>query len=159
MLKYLYIVFVGVLISLFVGVGIAAFYPSPKSPAQNYPTPVQPYGMPLTASDTAKLQVQDLRQQKEWNQYQTKLDEYNKNVAIITIVFAIVLLVFSIVLAKLMSVIADGTLLGAVFTLIYSIVRSFSSHDFKFIFLVVSIGLAIALYLGYTRFAKQITDR
>jgi hypothetical protein len=50
--------------------------------------------------------------------------------------------------------IADGILLGGVFTTMYSIIRGLMSEDSQFRFLIVVIGLGIALALGYIKFIR-----
>lgn len=60
----------------------------------------------------------------------------------------------SLTVVKNLIYIADGVLLGGVLTLLYSIVRGFGSQDTMFRFVVVSIGLVIALLLGYIKFIK-----
>jgi hypothetical protein len=49
---------------------------------------------------------------------------------------------------------ADGILLGGVFTAAYSIIRGLMSEDSRFRFLIVAVGLAIALILGYLKFIR-----
>jgi hypothetical protein len=51
--------------------------------------------------------------------------------------------------------IADGILLGGVFTTIYGIIRGLMSEDTKFRFIIVTVGLIIALVLGYIKFIKN----
>ncbi len=149
LLRYGYVVFIGILLALFIGVGIAAFYPGPQTPEYSYPQPKE-----LTATDSATTRQEDLKQQAEWKQFQVKSEDYNKNVAMIAIVFSLLALVTSLLFAKYISLLADGVLLGSVFTLIYAIIRSFGTQDFKFMFIVISVGLAIALFLGYRKFIK-----
>jgi len=50
--------------------------------------------------------------------------------------------------------IADGILLGGVFTTAYGIIRGFMSDSSQFRFLVVTMGLLIALILGYVKFIR-----
>jgi enoyl-CoA hydratase/carnithine racemase len=59
-----------------------------------------------------------------------------------------------LVFEKKIKILAEGIMLGGLFTLIYSIGRSFASEDAKYSFLVVSIGLVIVIYLGYHRFVR-----
>ncbi len=82
------------------------------------------------------------------------MEPYNRNVSIITLSTAMVLLAASLAFEKKIKIIADGVLLGGVFTLLYSLGRSFASGDTKYTFADVSIGLAVAIYLGYHRFVK-----
>jgi hypothetical protein len=64
------------------------------------------------------------------------------------------MLIISLTLFKKILLIADGVLLGSVFTLIYGIIRGFNSGNNIFRFIVVSIGLAVSLFLGYIKFIK-----
>lgn len=159
LLKYVYVVFIGLLIALFIGVGIAAFYPAPKNPSSVsiYPK-VAPFE-PLSASQSAQLQKEDLKQQAIWREYEFRNQQYNKNVTIIAVLLAVLVLAISLFLAKSLLIIADGMLLGALLTLVYSLTRSFGTQDFKFIFLVVSIGLVITVALGYFKLIKPSKDR
>lgn len=154
LLKYVYVVFIGLLLALFIGVGIAAFYPTPLSPSYEtkYARPM-PYE-PITASQSAKLQGEDIKQQEIWREFEAKNQQYNKNVAVITTVASILVLVVSLLFAKSILVIADGLLFGGLLTLIYSLIRSFGTKDYKFMFLVIFIGLFIAVTLGYIKLIK-----
>lgn len=159
LLKYVYVVFIGVLVALFVGVGIAAFYPGPKAPEASYYPAKDFYQNPPSASESAELRRLDREQQKIWQDFQQRTEEYNKNVSIIAVISAILILAISFFLSKKILSIADGLLLGALLTLIYSIIRSFNSKDYKFMFIVVTIGLIIAIILGYTKFIKPLEKK
>jgi hypothetical protein len=51
-------------------------------------------------------------------------------------------------------VIADGLLLGGVFTLLYSIARSFGGEDPRYTFMVTSAGLIVTMLVGYVKFIR-----
>ena len=70
-----------------------------------------------------------------------------------------VLVVLGLVLHSKTDVIADGLLLGGVFTLLYSIIRSFGSEDPRYSFLVTSAGLVITMVVGYFKFLKHQTAK
>ena len=86
--------------------------------------------------------------------YLEKMKPYNRNVSVITMAAAVTLLTVSMVFEKRMKIIADGVMLGGLFTLFYSIGRGFASENSKYVFAVVTIGLILVLYLGYHRFVK-----
>ena len=156
-LKYIYTVFLGVLLATFVGVGIAAFYPEPKYP--EYPFAPQRIYSPDEQKDSTKaaeMQKQDAEYQKVSKEFQDLSEKYNRNTSIIALTAAIIILIVSLTLVKNLVFIADGVLLGGVLTLLYSIARGFGSQDNMFRFFVVSIGLIIALVLGYLKFIKPI---
>jgi hypothetical protein len=50
--------------------------------------------------------------------------------------------------------IADGILLGGVFTTMYSIMRGLMTENSQFRFLIVTVGIIIAFVLGYVKFIK-----
>lgn len=156
LIKYVYIVFIGLLLAAFVGVGIAAFYKGPKAPEYpvelQYPDPAikgDPY-----ATESAERRQLQREQDEKFKQFNKDNEIYNKNVSIIALVASIIFLVVSLTLFKKILVIADGVLLGGVLTLAYSIVRGFGSNDDTFRFLVVSAGLVVAMVLGYIKFVR-----
>lgn len=155
LIKYVYIVFVGLLLAAFVGVGIAAFYKGPLYP--EYPTELK-YPMSGEFEPSATPSAETKRKSQEYEiqnkQFQKDNEKYNKNVSILSLIASVLMLVVSLTLFKQILVIADGLLLGGVITLGYSIVRGFSSNDDIFRFLVVSVGLGVALVLGYLKFVK-----
>lgn len=156
-LKFIYTLFIGILLVLFVGFGIAAFYEAPKYPeapvSLRYPKPITDASVNSTESaEITKLQIEQEKKEKDFR----KIEEvYNRNVSVIGLISAVVYLVLSLMLLKNLLLISDGLLLGGVFTLLYSIVRGFASNDNKFQFVAVTVGLIIALILGYIKFIKN----
>jgi len=149
-IKYIYTLFLALLISLFIGFGIDAFYPGPVSPS--YPAELN--AVKPGCEETPEQQ--NIR--KEYNQAQNKFMEdfkpYNRDVSVIALTAAILILIFSMTMLSKIKMIADGVLLGGVFITIYSIIRGIMSQSSQFRFLIVSVGLVIALILGYLKFIK-----
>jgi len=154
-LKYIYTLFLGILLATFVGVGIAAFYPAPKYP--EYPPNfyrTKPVVEEEESTQTASLRKQDEESYRISQEFQKLSNDYSKNVSIMSLAAAIAILLVSLTIIRNLAYIADGVLLGGVLTLLYSIVRGFGSEDEKFRFIVVSIGLITALALGYIKFLR-----
>ena len=147
MLKTAYSFFIGILLAIFVGFGISAFYTQPKAP--EYPNQVTG-GKELTA-EQQELERKFNVEQKAW---ENKMKPYNRNVSIMTLVAATILVTISLLFDRKIKVLSDGLMLGGIFTLLYSIGRSFAAQDSKYSFLTVSIGLAVAILLGYFRFIR-----
>lgn len=151
MIKFIYTIFLALLVALFVGLGIDAFYQGPEFP--NYPLELNQIkqGCEQTAEEQAI--------EKDFIQAQQKYEEeskpYNRNVSIIALLAAIIILVLSLTLLTKIKMIADGILLGGVFTTIYSIIRGLMSDSSQFRFLIVVVGLIIALALGYIKFIRS----
>jgi hypothetical protein len=148
MLKIIYSFFLGILLAIFVGMGIAAFYQQPASPT--WPTELNVANKEQTA-EQQKLQKDFDAKQAVWNE---KMKPYNRNVSIMTLAAAVVFVAIGLLLEQKINILADGIMLGGVFTLLYSMGRGFASQNSKYSFVVVSIGVAIAIALGYLRFVK-----
>ena len=153
MLKLVYSLFLGLLIAIFVGVGISTFYESPKAP--EYPnTYVSSTSGPneVEIKDQMDSQKDFDTKQKEWSK---KNEVYSRNVALIAVGVAVALITVSILLHPKVDVITDGIMFGGVFTLIYAIIMSSQANNEKFAFGVVTAGLISIIALGYVRFVKD----
>lgn len=146
MIKLLYIVFMGALLALFVGFGIATFYAEPQQPK----SPDLSYAQEPTAADKRVMQDYD----KKMNAYIAARKPYYRTVAVIAFIAAVVFVALGILLEGRLGLLADSLMLGGLFVLVYSLVRSFASANSKFSFAVITGGLVITLALGYYRFVK-----
>lgn len=155
-IKFIYSLFLGILIVTFVHVGISAFYPEPKYP--EYPVELQrpypPKEEDLSVKEKSELNKKNEEYNKKQKEFEKTIKDYNRNVSVISLVAALVSLVISLTFIRSILVISDGILLGGVFTLIYSILRGFSAQDNIYRFIVVTVGLIVALILGYIKFVK-----
>lgn len=147
MLKVAYAFFIGILLAIFVGIGTSAFYPEPDAP--EYPRSLQ---QKTSTEFTKEDRLTQTKFDDEQKVYTERLKTYNRNVSIITLIAATIFVTVSLVFEKRIKVIADGVMMGGIFTLIYSIGRSFAAQDSRYTFVVVTISLIIAIALGYMRF-------
>ncbi|MET1155246.1 hypothetical protein [Arthrobacter sp.] len=158
-LKAVYTVFLGVIIALFVGLGIRTFYAPPEAP--QFPVEMVFEKTNPTDEELAEQREVQIQQEAAFREYQEASDIYNRNVTIVALISSVVLLGLSLMVERRNRVLANGVMLGSLFTLIYSITRSFISGDTTLSFIVVTVGLAIVLFLGSKRFfqprAKQST--
>ncbi|MDP2864543.1 MAG: hypothetical protein Q8N73_02745 [bacterium] len=150
MIKPIYTIFLALLIALFVGLGIDTFYPGPKAP--QYPIKLDQ----VKPGCEETIEQQTLRNEfnQAQNQFLEEFKPYSRNVSIISLVASIIILVLSLTLLAKIKMIADGILLGGVFVTAYSIIRGFMSESSEFRFLIITIGLIIALVLGYIKFIR-----
>lgn len=147
-LRFVYTFFIGLMLALFVGLGISTFYEGPSQP--EYPTSIEGKAVP-TDEETERINQFN----RDMSEYSKAQQEYSRNVSIIALIFAVALLAASLALERFNKVIANGALLGGLFTLLYSIIRGLISQDTKMTFIAVAIGLVVVLYLGYRHFADQ----
>lgn len=149
MLQFVYSFFLGLLLAVFVGLGVASFYQSPKAP--EYPISIETKaGQEETEDQRAAREKYDA----DYKAYNENFEDYSRNVSMIVLGAAVILVVLGLTLHSKTDVIADGLLLGGTFTLLYSIIRSFMGGDPKYSFSVVSIGLVITVIVGYMKFIK-----
>ena len=152
MLKVVYVFFTGLLLATFFGVGIATFYPAPTAP--EYPSSLQ------YKDQTGKtMSEEDVARQKafvdESKAYQDVFKVYARNVSISALALALMAALLGIILAERLKIIADGTLLGGFFTLLYSIGWGFATEDNRYRFFLVTIGLLVLLGFGYAKFVRE----
>lgn len=158
MLKQIYTLFVGILLATFIGVGISTFYEGPKPPEfsieETIPVKTPETTTTLTAEEIKIQREQSIKREDAYRNYQKQNQIYSRNVSVIASISAVILLIVSLTLLKNLDLLSDGLLLGGVFTQLYSVIRGFESEDSKFRFLVITIGLAASLAIGYFRFVR-----
>lgn len=158
-IRIIYSIFLGLLVSLFIGLGIAAFYPAPEAPTYKPELEFVP-APAVDSTGKAISPTESPEQKKEREAYRQASDKYhketmpayNRRVSIISMLGAIIVLVISLTALTQIKLLSDGLLLGGVLTLLYSIIRSFMSDSNVYSFISVTIGLAFALILGYAKF-------
>jgi hypothetical protein len=150
MINRLYTLFLALLMALFVGVGIAAFYHAPKTPD----TPIFKTAPAPESTPSSDIERQERDYQVQQDAYQKEYKTYNRNVSLLALAGAIVLVTLGLTALKAVTLINDSLLLGGIFTLVYSIMRGFGASDDTFRFVLVSSSMAIALLLGYLRLIK-----
>jgi len=149
-IKFIYTIFLALLIALFVGLGIDAFYPAPKAP--EYPVELQK--AELSCNETAEQKDARINFDQDQRTYQEKIKPYNRNVSIISLIASIIILVLSLTFLSKIKMIADGILLGGVFSTVYSIIMGMMAGSSQFRFLIVIVGIIIAFLLGYIKFIR-----
>lgn len=146
LIKYIYTFFVGLFVAIFVAMGISAFYPQPESP-DNPPTMYAEKPTPVDQEQARKYEQQS-------KDFQVKMKLYDRKVSILALISAVVILAVAIIYTEKLGPLADGLLLGGIFTLLYGTIRGLGTDSDKFRFLVATVGLGVALCLGYLKFIR-----
>lgn len=155
-IRIIYTFLVGLFLAIFVGVGISAFYKGPTYPEM--PAILKYCTTELKdVKQYSQFKIQAESFDKAEKAFMVQSQSYNRNVAVIAITAAIILVIVSLTFLKKILLIADGILLGGVFTLMYSVIRGFEAQDTMFQFFVVSVGLFISLILGYVKFIQPVS--
>lgn len=156
LLKAIYVVFLGLIIALFVGLGIAAFYEQPKEPD----TPEILMSSNIGKGPTAEVRQAEIDYQKALKDFnENKRGPYYRNVAIIDITMAVLILTIGLVFSLKFMLISDGILLGGVFTLIYSVICAAQANNIRFTFIIVAVALVVTIGLGFWKFLRKPKKR
>ena len=150
MIRYIYTFFVGLFLAIFVGLGIAVFYEQPAAPEE--PVAMQSIGK---EGPTEAQQKEINAFHEKQKVYDQQMAIYNRNVSIIVLICAVVILAVALLFTDKLGIVADGILLGGIFSLLYGIGRGMATDNNKYRFIVAAIGLAITITLGYLKFTHR----
>ena len=153
-LRTVYTLFLGALIALLVGLGVATVHPGPEAPEASSALVAAQQTRELTPEEEQQW-AQHLSDRDAWEERSMR---HSRDVGVTTLVAAVLLIVLSLLIERRRPVLADGILLGGLFTLLHSVVRSLISQDTLVTFGVVTLALALTLYVGYRRFVDRPTD-
>jgi hypothetical protein len=140
-LKIIFTLFIGVMVALFVGFGIEAFYPSPV-----YPDIMWQENM--TEKQTAAIQAAE-------EAYQEAVRVHNQIVSIVVTAAAVIIMFLSMFLEKRNRTLTNGLLLGGLFSLVYGSTVGFSAGSAMVTFITVGVGLAAVIVVGVRRFSPS----
>lgn len=153
-LELVYTFFLGLILVIFIGVGVNTFYAGPVAPDwDSYG--LNTYGKEPGDEEIAAQQEFEIKQQ----QHNKDMEPYNRNVSIIVLAASVMLLGISLVYEKKIKVLADGVMLGGLFTLFYSLGRGFASGNSQYSFFAITVGLIMVLYLGFHRFVSPQSNQ
>ena len=161
--RTIFSVFLGLMLTAFVGVGIYTFYPPPgRDDARRHELTARESGIRKVRS-TGDLTAEEREQLAAIERERLSLDAaqaearkpWGRRTSMIIIAFAT--LVMAVSLVRLDAVISNGLLLGGVFTMVYGVGWIAATDTSITRFLVISVALAITLGLGYLRFVRRGT--
>lgn len=150
-LETMYTLFLALLIALFFGLGVSAFYPAPEVP--DYPT-VLNTSFEKDGSMNNDQKAAQIKYDADMKKYQDDSSIYTRNVSMITLALAVAAMTISLAFLDDIYIMANGVLLGGVFTLVYSMIRGFMTDDTKYRFIIVTVGLLVTLVIGYIKFIR-----
>lgn len=151
LVRFLYVLVIGLLFASFIGFGLATFYKAPKAP--DYPVELS-YPVKTDGSDTINIETQRKFSDQQ-KAYEKEMSQYNLYASIILIAIAVIILAISMLGLEKVEVIGDGLTLGGVFTLLYGLGRGMAVENDIFRFIAVTAGLVIILTLTYLKFIRH----
>ena len=131
---------IAIVFPLMVGLGIEAFYPSPKNPyelcVEKLPAYREAETKPPEADPTYKKCIEDQK---------AILNSYNRNLFIITTIIGFVAIsAGALYFSESMGPASPGVVFGGLLTILYGAIRSFEAVDKRWLFLellIVLVGL------------------
>jgi hypothetical protein len=150
MIRYIYTFFVGLFLAIFIGLGIAVFYEQPTAPEE--PVAMQSIGKE-GPTEAQQREINAFHEKQKT--YDQQMAIYNRNVSIIVLICAVVILAVALLFTDKLGIVADGILLGGIFSLLYGIGRGMATDNNKYRFAVAAVGLAVTIILGYFKFTHR----
>ena len=168
-LQAIFAVFLGLMITAVVGVGVYTFYPNPASATQEqvqqlYQERERVQGCTsfegctspeqLTDAQRAELQALDEQIRALEPTAGDQREAWSQRTSVLLIVIATALMAVALLLGESVTVLSNGILLGGLFTMLYGVGWGIASGDSVTRFLVLVGALAVSLGLGYLKFVR-----
>ncbi|MBU8869789.1 MAG: hypothetical protein KOO60_02830 [Gemmatimonadales bacterium] len=164
-LRTIFSFFLGLMLTVFVGIGVYTFHPPPKQ-FDNQIRDLEHREQGIRSSGpSSELSGEDRDQLREISSQRRDLADaaaearkpWGISTSIILIMFSTAALVVSLVRADQLLVISNGLLLGGVFTMLYGVGWVVATDTSITRFLVMTVALVITVGLGYARFVHRVT--
>ncbi len=170
-LQAIFAVFLGLMITAVVGVGVYTFHPNPGEETQDQvqalyderaaidgcssPTPGECRTWnQLTAAEQARTKAIDVQITSLQRAAEERSSQWRMSTSVILIVLATMLMALALALGDSGSVLSNGILLGGLFTMLYGVGWGLASGNSVTRFLVLVAALAVSLALGYLKFVR-----
>lgn len=165
-LQIIFGIFLGLMVTVFIGVGVYTFHPSPQEQHQRrrveldrQEQAIRTAKAPddLTPADRTRLQEIQSERNRAQDVGQLAFKAWGRTTSIVLIVLATLTMAVSLVRADQLPVISNGLLMGGVFTMLYGVGWIVVTDTSTTRFVVMSAALVITLALGYLRFVRGQT--
>lgn len=170
-LQAIFAVFLGLMITAVVGVGVYTFHPNPVDDIQDQiealsqqrteldgcskVTGVCPSWEDLTEDQRTRIAALDAKITALQQQEADSREAWSQSTSIILIATATILMVISLLLGETLAVLSNGILLGGLFTMLYGVGWGIASGNSLTRFLVLLVALLVSLALGYLTFVRK----
>ena len=163
-LQTLFAIFLGLMVTAFVGVGVYTFYPPPD---KQFRTRIEALARQeqairnsqpenaLTPADRAQMQKIIDERNRIQDASRASSEAWASRTSIILVALATIAMALSLTAVAQLPVISNGLLVGGVFTMLYGVGWVIASGTSTARFVVMSFALVITLGLGYLRFVRR----
>ncbi len=167
-LQAIFAVFLGLMITAVVGVGVYTFHPNPGEETQEQIQALQDerYAIDgcntgqcrsweqLTAAEQAQIKAIDAEVTMLQRVAEERSSQWRMSTSVILIVIATMLMGLALALGDSVFVLSNGILLGGLFTMLYGVGWGLASGNSVTRFLVLVAALGVSLVLGYLKFVR-----
>jgi hypothetical protein len=170
-LQAIFAVFLGLMITAVVGVGVYTFHPNPGEEVleqiqvlQDERSAIDGCGSPtpgqcrewdqLTPAEQARTKAIDAETTTLQAAYEQRSSQWRMSTSVILIVIATLLMAVALALGDSVAVLSNGILLGGLFTMLYGVGWGLASGNSVTRFVVLLVALGVSLALGYVKFVR-----
>lgn len=166
-LQTIFSLFLGLMVTAFVGVGVYTFMPPPNREYNSRLEEIDRLeqekwrsqeGTELSEADRIEARKLADERRRIVEVEQKERESWGRTTSIILIAFATLAMGISLVKADQLPVITNGLLLGGLFTMVYGVGWIVATDESIARFVVITIALGITLGLGYVRFVRNRTS-
>lgn len=163
-LQGIFAVFLGLILTAFIGVGLYTFYPPPDAQFSDRlrelnreEQAIRSLKAPGDLTDQDRARLQSLMEERNRTQDAARQASapWGRNTSILLIVFATLVMAISLIRADQLPVLNNGLLVGGIFTMIYGVGLIIATNTSIARFIVITAALAITIGLGYMRFVSR----
>lgn len=164
-LRTIFSFFLGLMLTAFVGIGVYTFHPPPERTDDARVAEIDRQQQEIRGSGPADERPEAERERlAELGRERRELEEalrlsrrgWNLSTSIVLIVFSTLLLAGSLLRPEQLPVIANGLLLGGIFSMLYGVGWVANSESSITRFVVMTVALAITIGLGWARFSRRV---
>lgn len=163
-LSTIFAIFLGLMITAFIGVGVNTFYPSPAKP---FEAQMEAFGRQERAIEQGRssdqLSPPERERMRQIRDSVTILNDrardareaWGRITSIILVAFATLVMAIAVWQADQLAVLSNGLLLGGVFTMCYGVGMILATTTSIARFLMLTVALTVTIVLGYLRFVRR----
>jgi len=171
-LQAIFAIFLGLMITAVVGVGVYMFHLSLADATQEQvdalyrqrgqidgcggssPSACRSWEQ-LSAAEREQIEAIDTQVQALQDQAQSEREAWSQTTSIVLIAIATGLMAISLLLGESLTVLSNGILLGGLFTMLYGVGWGIASGNSMTRFVVLVVALLASLGLGYLKFVRR----
>jgi len=162
-LQTIFSVFLGLMVTAFIGVGAYTFYPPPQRELERQIQDLNRREESIRNSrpsddltDADRDQIRELNDERNAlsDAARAAREDWGRVMSIILVALATLVMAVSLIRSDQLPVISNGLLMGGVFTMIYGVGWIVATDTSVARFIVMTVALIITLALGYGRFVR-----